>query len=139
MRNGFMQKLAYKINSFMYGRNGIDELTLFLLILSFVITFLGYIPYCWFLLLFPLPINLYCLFRILSRNVYKRQAERHKFLSAVNKIKSFFRRRKRIFKERKTHSFFKCKKCRAVLRVPKGKGKIEITCPKCQSKLTKKT
>ncbi len=135
----FFKKAAYKLSVFMYGRYGGDELSLFLLFVFLAFSVLSIIPYCWVLYPLGLAASVYSLFRCFSKNIYKRQAERRWFLNLTGKIKSFFRRRKRIFKERKTHKFFKCKKCGAVLRVPKGKGKIEITCPKCKTKTTKKT
>lgn len=139
MKNGFLQKAYQKYQRFMIGRNGMDEFTGFLILVALAFSVLSIVPFCWFFAVFPLPIYAYCLFRMLSRNIYKRREERTRFTTLFLKCKSFFKRRKRMFKERKTHKFYKCKKCRAVLRVPKGKGKIEITCPKCQNKITKKT
>lgn len=138
MKN-FFSKIAIKLNRFMSGRYGADEFSLFLLIVYFVLSVLALLPYCAVLYSVALSACVFSLFRCFSRNIYRRNAERTWFLGKRAKLKSFFKRKRRIFKERKTHRFFKCKRCGAVLRVPKGKGRIEITCPKCKNKLTKKT
>lgn len=138
MKN-FFRKIAIKLNRFMNGRYGADEFSLFLIIVYFSLSMLALLPYCAVLYSVALSACAFALFRFFSRNVYRRNAERTWFLDKYGKLKSFFRRKRRIFKERKTHRFFKCKRCGAVLRVPKGKGRIEITCPKCNNKLTKKT
>lgn len=136
---GFFKKLLFKFNNFMSGRYGADELSVFLLFVYLTFSLLALLPYCQILYPLGLIACVFSLFRCFSRNTGKRYAERTRFLGFFNKTKSFFRRKRRIFKERKTHKFFKCKKCGAVLRVPKGKGRIEITCPKCKTKITKKT
>lgn len=135
----FFRTIAIKLRRFMSGRYGADEFSLFLLIVYLVLSMLAVLPYCNALYAVALSACVFSLYRCFSRNIYRRNAERTWFLGKWSKIKSFFRRKRRIFKERKTHKFFKCKRCGAVLRVPKGKGRIEITCPKCKNKLTKKT
>ena len=127
------------IGRFMQGRYGADALSIFCLPLYAIFLLLSIFPHCRFFSIFALAVAAIAIFRSFSRNIPKRQKELQHFLNFTGKIKSFFRRKKRMFRERKTHKFFKCKKCHAVLRVPRGKGKIEITCPKCYTKMTKKT
>jgi len=67
------------------------------------------------------------IFRILSRNTYKRYQENRKFLQFFDRIKD------------RQHRYFDCPKCRQMVRVPRGKGKIAITCPRCKEKFVKKT
>ena len=67
------------------------------------------------------------IFRSLSRNVYKRYEENRKFLMFWQKLKD------------KDHRYYNCPRCHQQVRVPKGKGKISITCPKCQEKFIKTT
>lgn len=57
----------------------------------------------------------------------------------MDQIKNWFRLQKRKFSERKTHRFFKCAQCKAALRVPRGKGKIKVRCPKCGAEALRKT
>ena len=135
MRN-FLMRLIGKIRSFLYGRNGFDDLAKLSLISSIVVFFVyGFWPQgivkivlslvTWFLMG-------YAYFRILSKNVYKRVAENKKYLGMVNMTKTRW-------KQRKTHKFYRCPKCKTWLRVPKGRGKITITCVKCANKFDKKT
>jgi len=80
---------------------------------------------------------IYAYFRMFSRNVYKRSAENQKFLEKTSGIRNWFYKQKSINAQRKTHRIFKCPTCRQKIRVPKGKGRIEIRCPKCNTKFIK--
>ena len=66
-------------------------------------------------------------FRMLSRNIYKRRRENEKFCG-------FFKLMKNKWKDRKTHVYRKCPKCKAVLRLPKAKGKHTVVCPRCKNR-----
>ena len=77
-------------------------------------------------------------FRMLSRNVYARQKELRGYERITAKPRQFFKLQKNKWQDRKTHRYFRCK-CGAALRVPRGRGKIVITCPKCKKQLHKKT
>lgn len=124
--------------NFMYGRNGVDHLSVaavFLgLVISVVTSFFGY-PY---LRLIPLIPYGYGFFRILSRNVHMRQAENRKFLNFWYGIKSRLNNLKNRRLD-KANRYFTCPSCKASLRVPRGKGRIIITCPKCQHEITRRT
>ena len=74
----------------------------------------------------------YAIFRMLSKNVYKRRQENDKYLAFKAKIKSFFNRKKAQFRDRKTHVYKKCPDCKATLRLPKQKGKHTVSCPRCR-------
>ena len=125
-------KLKWQLQRFMIGRNGRDELEQACFYLSFVIYILGTI-------LSSLQIEflagsgfLYCIFRILSKNVYRRQEENRRFLQKLE----FWKLR---ISMRKTHKIYRCKGCGRKIRVPRGKGKIEITCPLCRNKIIRRT
>ena len=117
----------------MVGRYGVDQLSMALLSLGLILMIVT-LPFKWLLirLLSILPIIL-CYYRIFSKKIYKRQQENFKFIRfytpIVKKIKLIQKR----FKERKTHRYFKCPTCKQMLRVPKGKGNISVTCPKCKN------
>lgn len=122
------------LKKFMYGRYGGDNLSRALLILSFVLLIiLGFLPKS----LFALEIIAYiptaiCIFRIFSRNIYKRQQENYKYLQIENRAKIWLQRKLNRIKDSKTHKYFTCPDCKQKLRVPRGQGKISITCPKCR-------
>ena len=134
-----MKQLAQKLQQFMVGRYGNDEFTLFLSIAGLILGLLANFKYIGFLYYIGAILIFFGLFRTLSKNYNARRKELNWYLlwSAKPKaeIKLFINR----IQERETHKYFKCKKCKAVLRVPKGRGKIEITCPKCRAKVIKKT
>lgn len=122
----------------MYGRNGVDSFNRLLLITALVVNLISSLADSWLLSLLGSGILAYCIFRTLSKNLYKRQSENAKYLNVRNKLLRDKNTRKKMWDERKTHKYFKCK-CGTRLRVPKGKGKIEITCPKCKTKMIKRT
>mgnify|MGYP000175811789 FL=1 len=82
---------------------------------------------------------IYTYFRMLSRNIQKRYAENQKYLSMTAKIRQWFRKEKNMMEQRKTHHIYTCPSCGQKIRIPRGKGKIEIDCPKCHTKFIKKS
>lgn len=137
------QAMMYRMNSkmqqFMTGRRGADEfgrflsgLTIVLLIIS-LFTKWGILYWC------ALGLLIYSYFRMFSRNIPKRYAENQKFLTLRYKAVAKWNLMKKHGAERKTHRFFKCPKCKQKVRVPKGRGRICITCPKCRTEFVKKS
>ena len=124
---------------FMYGRYGGDTLNNLLIWISVGLLLLAYIPYLWFLMLVAYGVLFFSLFRCLSRNIPRRRAEEAAYLRLQGKLRKKRALRKQIRRERKTHRYFKCPSCLAILRVPRGKGEIVVTCPRCGSKTDKKT
>ncbi|MBR6554971.1 MAG: hypothetical protein IKT90_02035 [Clostridia bacterium] len=124
---------------FMEGRHGVDHYSRFLSIVSCVMLVLFMISrwqILWYMALFLL---IYSYFRAFSRNRAKRQAENRKYLTVSYAVTSKFRARKQRMQQSKNHRFFPCPGCKAVMRVPRGKGKIEITCPQCGMKFVRKS
>ena len=129
-----------KMYRFMQGRYGNDGLNRFLLIVIFV---------CFILSLFSGRVGIfhiigtasliYLYFRMLSKNIYKRRAENAVYLKYEYKVKQFWETQKRDMKQRKTHHIYRCPSCRQKIRIPRGKGKIEIRCPKCSTTFIKKS
>lgn len=133
----WFQNLGEKMQAWMYGRYGFDELSKFLTIIALVLVLLsGFIP-----LFSPIALVLliWSMVRTYSRNIVKRQKERDAYLRFTGKFKQFFKSRKNMWRDRKTHRYYKCPICKAYLRVPKGRGKIEISCPKCNNKIIRTT
>lgn len=130
----------------MMGRYGVDQMNIGVLIFSMVCTFTASLTRWLLLSILGTALLAYGVFRMFSRNVSARSKENQKFLVFWNKvkgiwykIKGWFSGKKRRFSDRKTHCYFSCPKCKRKLRVPKGKGKIEISCPICGTKFIKKT
>ncbi len=140
MRN-FLYNLSYKYRVFMQGRYGSDELNLFLIILAVVFTLVsrtGVVLSFVFRFLSWVFLGI-IFFRMFSKNISKRYEERMRFLRYKSSFVSFCNTKKEAWSNRKTHKYFKCKKCGANIRVPRHVGKIEVTCPKCRNKFIKKT
>lgn len=127
-----------RLYRFMYGRYGNDSLNRFLLILTVVFFILSLFTTQYFYL-FGIIALIITYFRMLSKNVYKRAAENQIYLKYEYKVKGFFGCFKRDMKQRKTHHIYKCPSCSQKIRIPRGKGKIEVTCPKCRHTFIKKS
>ncbi|MDL2224705.1 transcription elongation factor 1 family protein [Eubacteriales bacterium OttesenSCG-928-M02] len=131
----------------MMGRNGVDQLSIGLMIFYFIATmvtrFAGVYGWPRYLTLLPLA---WAFFRMMSRNIPKRQKENAAFVKIWGSIRSWWYRISQRYRawsarqqDKRSHKFFKCPNCKEKCRVPKGKGKIRITCPNCGEKFDKKT
>ena len=133
----YLNKLIYTINNFMYRRYKGDEFNRFLSIVYLIFLILSAFPYLRFFLVLNTAILSYILYRAFSKNFYARRQELNRYLKIKNRIKSELILKKQKYQNRKTHLYFKCSNCKANLRVPKGVGKIEVTCPKCKYSMIK--
>ena len=126
-----MGKIRNWLRRFMIGRYGTDKLNTVILgtgvvvclvclfiqapVVNLILTAVSYFLMFW------------AIYRSFSRNTYKRYQENRRFLMWVDRIKD------------RTHKYYDCPRCRQPVRVPRGKGKIAITCPKCKEKFIRKT
>ena len=127
------------LHKFMIGRYGPDHLGIALIILSFVLSLLyaviGYTPLL-FISYFTFGLTL---FRMMSKNIIRRRAENDKFIKFWWPIKSKTKKFIQWIKDKRKYKYYKCPTCKTKLRVPKGKGKIKITCTKCWEWLISET
>ena len=144
---GMFQRMRDGMIRFMYGRNGMDQLNRALLAVYLVICVLRAL----FLTgrpnaadsaalsnLLITALALLIFFRMFSKNLYKRREENQRWVNwwwSV-KNKSAGARARHADKD---HKYFTCKSCKAICRVPVGKGKIVITCPKCGAQINART
>ena len=120
-------RLGEKFRRFMYGRYGSDKLNLFLLALGIVLCLLSSFQKLYFFgLIAYIPI-IWAIFRMYSRNLYKRRRENQTFLQFFIRLKD------------RQNRYFACPRCRQRVRVPRGKVKIVIKCPACGERFAKKT
>ena len=133
------------------GRYGVDT---FGIVLVFIALMLSRMNIVWIL---GAGIFLYALYRMMSKDTGKRFQEQQKFNQILQRFMrmftregSFFRKLtkslqskfayyKMTFQQRKQFEFFKCPKCSKNLRLPKNKGKLQVTCPVCGFQFIKKT
>lgn len=138
------RKIGNAIARFMYGRNGMDQLNLVLmwvvLILDVVTMLVQRNHAAVSMVLYWLSMAgwVYVLFRMFSKNLSKRRGENQKFVNWVWRMKSSRAGAKERHAD-KDHKYFTCKNCKTICRVPVGKGKIIITCPKCGAQIHAKT
>ena len=81
----------------------------------------------------------WCYFRILSRNYGRRAAENRKYLDLRDGVRAWCCLKRDCFAQRKEYAFYRCPSCHQLVRVPKGKGRIRITCRRCGFAFEKKT
>ena len=131
MLRQMLARLTAFLRTFMAGRYGMDRLNMVILwtgvgasLLSALVRISPFNLIFWAL---SYALMILSIFRMLSRNTYKRYQENRKFLQIFDRLKD------------RQHRYFDCPKCRQMVRVPKGKGKIAITCPRCREKFIRKT
>lgn len=127
-----------KLIRFMQGRYGVDTLNNHILILVIILfmlhiffntplfNILGYI--LWLL----------AIYRMFSRQTYKRYQENEKYLQTIQPLKQFYNLQKKRLSDR-SHKYYRCPSCKQMVRLPKGKGQIVVTCPSCKHKFEKRT
>lgn len=138
----FLHRVGDSLARFMYGRNGMDQLNRALFIAYLILcvartvavaavqnAFLGTLCE---ILMFALAVLL--IWRMLSKNVYQRQGENAKWVNFWYGLRNR-RSAARARRADKEHKYFKCRNCKTICRVPVGKGKIVITCPKCGNEI----
>ena len=134
-------KLKERFSRWMQGRYGNDQFNNFLLVVTIVclvlsILFSGVLATIFNILTLAGLILVY--YRMFSRNVYKRAAENNTYMNKTAGIRRSFGRLKSRSGDRQ-HRYFKCPQCKQTVRVPRGKGKINIRCPKCGNQFVKRT
>ena len=142
---GLLNRFRSAMMRFTYGRNGMDHLNRALMVgyLAFLV-----LQTIFSLLKLKLPaavcgvmvyaLMILVLFRMLSKNLYKRRAENQKWVNWWYPTKSRLAGAKARHAD-KDHKYFTCKKCKTICRVPTGKGRIIITCPKCGGQIEGKS
>ena len=126
----------------MQGRYGADQLGKCTITVSAVCIVLSILVGRWFRLSSILNMIgfaglIYSYYRMFSKNYAKRSAENRKYLEETASLRRKLGKQKYMMKERKTNHIYSCPNCKQKIRIPRGKGKIEISCPKCGTKFVK--
>lgn len=132
-------RVRNRMQGFMAGRYGVDQLSRVFLGITMgclVISLFTKLP---FFYMIGLAFLIYSYYRMFSKNISKRYAENQKFLNwrynlAVKRNKSRMR-----WEQRKIYRYYKCPGCKQKVRIPRGKGKVAITCPKCRMEFIRKS
>ena len=134
--------LREKLAKLMYGRYGVDQLGRAMLIFALVLCVLSlFVPRRLSGIIYYISLIFIILMyiRMFSKNIQKRYQENNKYLSLKASFLRKFQREKEIFSQRRFYHFYRCPRCRQRIRIPRGKGRIEIRCPKCSQTFIKKS
>lgn len=120
-----------KLSRFLSGRYGADQFGMALVMTSLLVLVLNIWVQQSFLTFLAYALWIYALYRMFSRQYSKRRQENYRYLRAIGPLK----RQKNLWKNRfkdRNHRYFLCPSCHQMVRVPKGHGKVDVTCPKCR-------
>ena len=139
-------KLRDRLARFFQNRNGADQLSRTFTWAAFAIVILSFLVspllngilsiVLWVLALLCL---VYSYRRIFSKDINKRRSENARYLTWKDGKKAQLRKRKTQFQQRKDYRFFTCPQCKTTLRIPRGKGTVQITCRQCGNKFRAKS
>lgn len=132
-------RMKEKFYQFMSGRNGVDDLSRLQTWMTLILLVLGIITRLGLFTILALLVMIHMYFRMFSRNTAKRYEENQKYLNFRYQRTVGWNRFKKRAAESRTYRFYKCPSCRQRVRVPKGHGKVEITCPKCRANFIRKS
>ena len=128
-----------KLRQFMIGRYGTDGLNQFLSIASLVLLLIAIISRVSLFTYLGAALLIFCYYRTFSRNISKRTEENYKFYTLKDRVGNKFKGWKEQWANRKVYHYYRCPQCRQKLRVPRGRGRIQISCPRCGTQSIKKS
>lgn len=132
-------RITESLRRFMSGRYGVDQLTVAMLIVGMALS-LSYSLLHWFVIsIIYWVVVILCFCRILSRKIAKRQQENQMFMVFWAPLGQKLAGIPANLAQRKAYCLFKCPHCGQKLRLPRGRGMVEVTCHKCSTKFQKKT
>ena len=132
-----------RFQNFMAGRYGQDELSHFLLVVTLIVIIINFFTHSAFLGIIAGLLLVWVYVRMLSKDTARRAEENRRYLDVKDRVVSLFKR----FGSRGRHDssaqadfrIYRCPKCGQKIRIPKGHGMVEITCPKCRTRFRKRT
>ena len=128
-----------KLRQFMIGRYGTDGLNQFLSITSLVLLLIAIISRVNLCTYLVAALLIFCYYRTFSRNISKRTEENYRFYTLKDRVDNKFKGWKEQWANRKVYHYYRCPQCRQKLRVPRGRGRIQISCPRCGTQFIKKS
>lgn len=135
---GFFDKFRAAVSRFMSGRYGSDQLNLTMVIGALIVTTIGSLTGVYFLTLAADALLLLAIFRMFSKDRYRRAHENQVYLEKTQKVRRAATEWINRVKNSRKYHYYTCPKCKQRLRVPRGVGNITITCKQCGTKFDKK-
>ncbi len=133
--NGFRERMT----RFMYGRYGNDQLSKLYLGIAMVCLVVNLVTRLDLFYVAGLGFLIYGMYRSFSKDIAKMSAQNQKYLNWRYQRIVKYNQTKKHLAQRKVYRFYKCPGCSQKVRVPRGRGKIMITCPKCHAEFMKKS
>lgn len=127
-----------RFRNFMQGRYGEDQLSRFSLVVVLILIVLNFFVRTSVFGIIGALLLVWVYYRMLSKDTYKRAEENRKYLEIRDRIQAFFRRSSS-GSAQADFRIYRCPKCGQKIRIPKGHGMVEITCPKCRTRFRKRT
>ena len=131
--------MLQKVLRFLQERYGIDDLSKFMMGIVFILAVIN--------MFFRLPVLsaiiwaviILIYFRMFSKNKYKRYQENQLYLKYMGPFQNWIRKQINIIKLRKDYHIYTCPTCKQKIKIPRGKGRIAVRCPKCRTEFIKKS
>lgn len=136
---GFFDRLRWRLSLWLEGRYGADSLSNVLNMVGLALLLIAVLTGLTLLWAFAMGVILLSAFRTFSKNIPQRERENEAWLNLIAKPKEAISLARKAWANRATTKYFRCEGCGAVLSVPKGKGKLRVTCPKCHWQTEKKS
>lgn len=134
-----MSQFRERFSRFMIGRYGSDKLSRFLMGTVFALIFVGIFIRSYWVDIAALFLMMLSYFRMFSRNIGKRFEENQKFERISFRVTEFFKKWRFKFQQMRQYHIYKCPSCGQKIRIPRGKGKVSVHCPKCSTDFIKKS
>ena len=131
--------MKQKFQNFMSGRYGVDDYSKALLYATLALCLVSLFTRNRMLNLLLTAGLVFIYYRMFSKNYSRRYQENLWYLRQKDKVMHFFRRQNSLAQQRKTHRIYTCPQCRQKIRIPKGHGKVQITCPQCKTAFIKRS
>lgn len=123
-----------KLADWLRGRQGLDDLAVFAIDLAIILVLVNVFARTGWLGWVALALVAYSIFRIQSKNLGARSRENSAFLKLLGPARPWLQNPVAAWKEFRAYKHVRCTSCRQKVRVPRGKGKLRVTCPKCGTK-----
>ena len=128
-----------RLRALLAGRNGFDQTAIALLISAAILNLIARILMWYPLILISIILMALAMIRIFSKNIAKRREENYKFMHITGDLREEIKAWRNRRSQASSYRFFKCPDCKSKLRVLRGKGKIQITCPRCGLRFIRKS
>jgi len=134
-----MEKIKQSLTQFMNGRYGTDELSKFMMVITMILVVVSSFAQEPILYAISLILIIAVYFRMFSKNFDKRYRENQVYMRYYSKIIKTKNKQKKTQELKKVYHYYKCPDCKTKMRVPKGKGKVKVSCPSCGKQFVKKS